>query len=235
MPVFIGIGTVVNVLAIVVGGLLGLCFRGGIGERYQQAIIRMLGIATLFIGLSGGLEGMETGDTLGMILALVIGTYIGERIDLDSLLERFGTWLKAKADTGGGENTFVEGFVVASLVVSVGAMAIVGSLQDALSGDPATLYTKSILDFMIVLIFASVYGKGAIFSAIPVGVIQGTVTLGAAFLAPMFSDAVIENVNFIGSILLFCVGTNLAFQTKFRVANMLPALIVGGLYVSLMG
>lgn len=234
MPVFIGIGTVVNVTAIIISGTLGLIFSGGIRERHQQAIVRMLGISTLFISLTGGLEGMETADTLGMILTLVIGTYIGELIDLDSLLERFGVWLKSKADNG-GENSFVEGFVMASLVVSVGAMAIVGSLQDALSGDPATLYTKSVLDFVIVMIFASTYGKGAIFSAIPVGVIQGSVTLCAAFLAPVFSDVVIQNVNFIGSLLLFCVGTNLAFNTKFRVANMLPALVVGGLYVTLLG
>ncbi len=234
MPVFIGIGTVVNVVAIIVGGILGLIFRGGIQERHQQAIVRMLGISTLFISLTGALEGMATANTLGMILTLVIGTYIGELIDLDSLLERFGVWLKSKADRG-GENTFVEGFVMASLVVSVGAMAIVGSLQDALSGDPATLYTKSVLDFVIVMIFASTYGKGAIFSAIPVGVIQGSVTLCAAFLAPVFSDVVIQNVNFIGSLLLFCVGTNLAFNTKFRVANMLPALVVGGLYVTFLG
>ncbi len=234
MPVFIGIGTVVNVLAIIVGGLLGLVFRGGIKACHQQSIIRVLGVATLFIGASGGLAGMETGDTLGMILALAVGTYIGELLALERRLEEFGVWLKDRADQG-GDSPFVEGFVVASLVVSVGAMAIVGPIQDALAADPSILYTKSVLDFVIIIIFASTYGKGAIFSAIPVAVIQGAVTVCAVFLNPVFSGAVIENISFIGALIIFCVGANLAFDAKFRVANMLPALVVGGLWVSALG
>ena len=125
----------------------------------------------------------------------------------------------------GRRQQFVQGFVTASLVVCIGAMAIVGSIQDGLSGDPSTLYTKSILDFLIVMIFASTYGKGAIFSALPVGVLQGTVTLCAGLLSPVFSQPVIDNLSFLGSMLIFCVGVNLCFGTKFKVANMLPALV----------
>ena len=227
----VGIGTFVNVVAIVVGGLLGLTFRGGLNEKYQQAVIRTLGISTLFLGASGGLKGLENGDTLGMILSLAIGTLIGEILDFDGKLESFGQWLKERTSKNDSGN-FVQGFVSASLVVCVGAMAIVGALQDALSGDPSTLYTKSILDFIIVMIFSSTYGRGAIFSAIPVLIIQGGVTLCATLVAPIFSAVVIENISFIGSLLIFCVGTNLAFDTKFRVANMLPALVLGSLYVS---
>ena len=112
-------------------------------------------------------------------------------------------------------------------------MAIVGSIQDGLSHDPSTLFTKSILDFLIVIIFASTYGKGAIFSALPVGVLQGGITLCAGLLAPVFSAAVIANLSFLGSVLIFCVGVNLAFGNKFRVANMLPSLVLGALYTAL--
>lgn len=235
-----GIGTIANVGAIIVGGTIGLLFKGGLKEHYQDAITKVLGLSTLFIGAAGALGGMftvsgdklTTGDSLGMILSLVLGTLVGEFLDFDEKLERLGRWLKEKASRG-EDNLFVEGFVTASLVVCIGAMAIVGSLQDALMGDPSTLYTKSILDLMIVMIFASTYGKGAIFSALPVGVLQGSVTLCAGFLAPLFSDAVIANLSTIGSILIFCVGSNLAFSTRFRVANMLPALIFGGIWVSI--
>jgi len=171
-------------------------------------------------------------DTLGMILALALCTLIGEFLDFDGLLERLGRWLKERAARS-DDARFVEGFVTASLVVCVGAMAIVGSIQDGLTGNPATLYTKSILDFTIVMVFASTYGRGAIFSALPVGVLQGSVTLLAGLVAPVFTTAVIANLSFLGSILIFCVGINLAFGNRFRVANMLPALVLGGLYTAL--
>lgn len=234
----------VNVLAIVIGGLIGLIFRGGLKEHYQQAVIRSLGLCTLFIGASGALVGMlqvEGGqltsspvrDTLGMVLSLALGTFLGEWMDLDGRMEQLGAWLKARADRGDGDKQFIQGFVTASLTVCIGAMAIVGAIQDGLSHDPSTLFTKSILDFLIVMIFASTYGKGAIFSALPVGVLQGAVTLFAGLLSPVFSPAVTENLSFLGSVLIFCVGLNLAFDSRFRVANMLPALVFGAVYTVL--
>ena len=119
------------------------------------------------------------------------------------------------------------GFVTASLTVCIGAMAIVGSIQDGLLGDPSTLFTKSVLDFVIVMVFASAYGKGALFSALPVGVWQGSITVLAALLGGGIPAAAVENLGFMGSVLIFCVGVNLAFGQKFRVANMLPALLIG--------
>lgn len=240
----VGLGTVVNVLAILIGGCLGLIFRGGLKEHYQQAVIRSLGLCTLFIGAAGVLPGLlvaEGGrlagaplrDTLGMILALALGTLIGEWLDFEGRMERLGGWLKAKA-TRGEDGSFIQGFVTASLTVCIGAMAIVGSIQDGLTGDASTLFTKSILDFLIVMIFSSTYGKGAVFSALPVGVLQGGVTLCAGLLAPVFSPAVVANLSFLGSILIFCVGANLAFGQKFRVANMLPALVIGAAYTALL-
>ena len=239
-----GVGTLVNVLAILLGGLLGLLCKGGLKEHYQRAVIRSLGLCTLFIGASGALVGMlqvegghlagaSTRDTLGMVLSLALGTFVGEWLDLDGKMEELGGWLKARADRSGKDNLFIQGFVTASLTVCIGAMAIVGSIQDGLSHDPSTLFTKSILDCLIVMIFASTYGKGAIFSALPVGVLQGVVTLFAGLLAPLFSQAVIDNLSFLGSILIFCVGLNLAFDSRFRIANMLPSLVFGALYTRL--
>ncbi len=233
----IGLGTIANVAAILLGGSIGLLLKGGLKEHYQQALQKAMGLCTIFIGASGALTGLlvvESGklsaiDTLPMIIAMVIGTVIGEFFDFDSRMERLGQYLKEKASAG-GDSRFVEGFVTASLTVCIGAMAIVGSIQDGLLGDPSTLYTKAVLDCVILVVFASAYGKGALFSALPVGVLQGSITLLAAFLGGTgLPAAVIANLSTLGSVLIFCVGVNLAFGPKFRVANMLPALVIGAL------
>ena len=239
----IGLGTIANVSAIIAGGCVGLLFRGGLKEHYQKAILRALGLCTIFIGISGALPGLLTAEggrlagvpvqeTLGMVLAFALGTPVGEFLDFDGRIERLGAWLKEKASRGGQDNTFVQGFVTASLTVCIGAMAVVGAIQDGLSGDPSTLFTKSILDCILIMVLASTYGKGAIFSALPVGVFQGAVTLCAGFLAPVFSQSVIDSLSFLGSMMIFCVGCNLAFDSRFRVANMLPALVIGAVYAA---
>jgi len=237
-----GLGTIVNVFAILGGGAIGLLLRGGMNPRYQDAIVRIMGLSTIFLGASGTLEhmlfvegdhlvGLPIKETLIMIVSMALGTFVGEVLDFDGKLEDFGAWLKKKA-TRGDDSRFIEGFVTASLTVCIGAMAIVGSIQDGLSGNPATLFTKSILDFIILIIYASTYGKGALFSAIPVAILQGSVTLCAGLLSPFFSPVVIANLSFLGNMMIFCVGCNLAFQAKFRVANMLPALVFGALAVT---
>lgn len=233
----IGLGTIANVAAIIAGGSIGMLLKGGLKERYQQALQKAMGLCTLFIGASGALAGLlviEDGalsaiDTLPMIIAMVIGTVIGELCDFDGKMETLGIYLKEKA-AASGDSRFVEGFVTASLTVCIGAMAVVGSIQDGLLGDPSTLYTKAVLDFVILIVFGSAYGKGTLFSALPVGVLQGGITLLAALLGGSgLSAAVIDNLSTMGSVLIFCVGVNLAFGPKFRVANMLPALVVGAL------
>ena len=164
----IGLGTIVNVLAILGGGAIGLFLRGGMNPRYQEAIVRIMGLSTIFIGAAGALEhmlfiegdhlvGLPIKETLIMILSMALGTFVGEVLNFDGKLERFGAWLKKKA-TRGDDSRFIEGFVTASLTVCIGAMAIVGSIQDGLSAHPATLFTKSILAFLILIIYASTYG-----------------------------------------------------------------------------
>ena len=203
-------------------------------ERHQDSLAKACGICVLFIGIGGALEGMlavsegsiSSGKSLLMIACLAIGGLIGEICNIEGQLERFGEWLKVK--TGNSKDRlFVDGFVTASLTVCIGAVAIVGSIQDGLLGDPSTLFTKSVLDFVIVMVFASAYGKGALFSALPVGVWQGSITVMAALLGGGIPAAAVENLGFMGSVLIFCVGINLAFGQKFRVANMLPALLIG--------
>ena len=233
----IGLGTIANVAAIIVGGSIGMLLKGGMKEHYQQSLQKAMGLCTIFIGASGALTGLIYIDgsklacinTLPMIIAMVIGTVIGEFCDFDGKMETLGIYLKEKA-AASGDSRFVEGFVTASLTVCIGAMAIVGSIQDGLLGDPSTLYTKSVLDFIIVMVFASAYGKGSIFSALPVGVLQGSITILAALLGSgTLPAAAVENLSCMGSVLIFCVGINLAFGPKFRVANMLPALVIGAL------
>ena len=237
----VGTGTLVNVAAIVLGGLLGLLVRGVLKEHYQDGILKAVGLAIVFLGASGALTGLLTveggrlstvgvRDTLAMVLAMALGALAGEFVDLDRHMEQLGAWLKAKADRG-GDSQFIQGFVTASLTVCIGAMAIVGAIQDGLTGNAATLYTKAVLDFILVMIFASLYGKGAIFSALPVGVLQGTITLFAGLLSPVFRQPVIDNLSFLGNMLIFCVGINLCFGTRFKVANLLPALVLGPVFV----
>ncbi len=203
--------------------------------------MQVLGLSTMFIGVSGTLKGMfvitnnslETKGTMLMIISLVLGALIGEFIDIEDKMERFGEYLNSKVKSVNNPK-FVEGFVTTSIVICVGAMAVVGSLQDGLVGDPSMLYTKSILDGIIVIIFASTMGIGVLFSVIPLGLYQGTITLCAKFVAPVLTDLMIANLSFVGSVLIFGVGVNIAFGKKFKVGNMLPALfiaIIGSVFI----
>jgi hypothetical protein len=239
----VGIGTIVNVAAIIGGGLVGMLLKKGLQQRFQDIMTQVLGLATIFIGISGAMTGMLTAgedgslSTMGtavLIGSLVLGAFVGELINLDRWLEKFGEWLKIKARSS-SDPKFVEGFVNASLVVCVGAMAIVGSINDGISHDPSLLFAKSALDCVIVLVMASTYGKGVIFSAIPVGILQGGVTLLAKVIQPLLSDPVIASLSYVGSALIFCVGANLCLGRKFRVANMLPALIFAGVFTAIFG
>ncbi|MBO4886959.1 MAG: DUF554 domain-containing protein [Firmicutes bacterium] len=236
----IGLGTLINTGAIVAGGLLGMLIGRALKEKIQDGLIKACGVATMFISIAGALEGMleltdghlVSSKGLMIVLCLTIGTLIGELIDLESGFERFGEWLKKK--TGNARDArFVDAFVTTSLTVCIGAMAIVGSIQDGLLGDYSTLAIKAVLDFIILIVLASSLGKGSIFSAIPVFLIQGGMTLLARFISPIFSDSAISNISMIGSILIFCVGINLVWGKKVRVANMLPALILAVVFAFL--
>lgn len=234
-----GLGTIINIIAVIVGGCAGLCMKKGLKKRFQDTLMQACGVAVVFIGAVGALPGllsmsengvMETRNTMLLIFSLVIGAVIGEAIDIEMRMEQFGTWLKAKVGAE-GEATFVEGFVTTSLIICVGAMAIVGSLQDGLTGDYTLLVSKAVLDAVIVMVFAATLGVGAVFSALSIGIFQGSITILAVFISKYVTDTMISYLSCIGSVLIFCVGINLLFGKKIKVGNLLPALIVPVIYV----
>lgn len=229
----IGLGTIVNTAAIVAGGILGLLCGGLLKERHQQTLSRTCGVCVLFIGIGGALEGMMalegnalvSGKAMLMVITLALGGLIGELLNIEGGFERFGQWLKIK--TGNArDQRFVEGFVNASLTVCIGAMAVVGALQDGLEGDYSTLVIKAVLDLVIILVMTCSMGKGCIFSALPVALLQGSITCFARLIKPLMTQAALGNLSMIGSILIFCVGINLVWEKRIRVANLLPAIIL---------
>ena len=228
-----GLGTVINTVAIILGGIIGLLFGKLINERIRITLNMACGISVLFIGASGAVEGMLSvsegsiisGGSMLLTGCLCIGGIIGEIINLEDGFERFGEWLKIK--TGNAKDSrFVDGFVNSSLTVCIGAMAIVGSIKDGLEGDISVLVTKAILDFIIILVMASSSGVGCVFSALPVALFQGSVTALSTLIKPIMTPLALANLSFIGSVLIFCVGINLMFGKKVRVANLLPSIIV---------
>lgn len=231
-----GLGTVINVACIVAGGLVGLLGRSRITEALRDALMRSCGVAVLFVGLAGALEGLlavtadglSTRGTMMVVASLALGTVAGELADIDGRFERLGIWLRTRTGSD-GDATFVDGFVTASLTVCIGAMAIVGSIQDGLTGDWSTLALKGALDAIIVCAMAASLGRGCLFSALPVAVFQGCVTAASHALAPVLTDAALDNLSLVGSILIFCVGVNLIWPRTFRPANMLPAVLVAAL------
>jgi len=236
----IGLGTLINCAGIVLGGLTGLFFGRFFKENHQETLMRTCGICVMFIGTAGALSGMlsiadgsiVSGQSLFITVCIALGSLLGEIINIEKLFERFGAWLKVK--TGNAkDHKFIDGFVTASLTVCIGAMAIIGAINDGIYGDYSILLTKAILDFVIILVMACSLGKGCIFSAIPVFLLQGSVTLLARLIKPVMTDTALSNLSLVGSILIFCVGLNLVFGKKVRVANMLPALVFAVIFAFL--
>ena len=228
-----GLGTIINTAAIVAGGAGGALFGRFLKENVQDTLTKCCGVSTLFIAVTGALEQMlsvENGAIVShgamlVIGCLTIGAVIGELLDLEGAFERFGEWLKQK--TGNAKDKrFVDAFVTASLTVCIGAMAIVGSIEDGITGDYSILATKSVLDFIIIMVMSCSMGRGAVFSAIPVAVLQGSITALAGLLRPVMTVAALANLSMVGSVLIFCVGVNLVWGKKVRVANLLPAIVI---------
>ena len=217
------LGTIVNTAAILLGTLLGLLLKKGLPERFQDVLMKGLALCVLLIGISGALKGE---NTLIAILSIAIGAIIGEIIDLDRRLNNLGQLLEARFSKGDGEQTVARAFVMSSLLFCVGAMAIVGSLQSGLTGDHEMIYTKSMLDGISSIIFASSLGYGVVFSAVAVFVYQGAIVLLAQWIAPFLSDAVIVEMTCTGSLLIIALGLNMLGLTRIKVANYLPALLL---------
>ena len=229
----IGMGTIINTAAILVGGLLGAMFGRFLSDSAQDTLTKVCGVSSLFIAVSGALEKMlavENGKIVSsgsmlIVICLAIGAVIGELLKIEDAFERFGQWLKIK--TGNAKDKgFVNAFVTASLTVCIGAMAIVGSLEDGLTGDYSILATKAVLDLIIIVVMSCSLGRGAVFSAIPVAILQGSITALAGLLRPVMTAAALANLSLVGNVLIFCVGINLVWDKRVKVANLLPAIVV---------
>ncbi len=231
---FPGIGVLANVCGIVLGGLAGLAFGGRLAERFKQTLLLACAICTIFLGLGGTLKEMLQLDSSGhlvcvrttmMLVSLIGGGFLGEIINLEDRMEQFGRFLKEKTGSH-GDARFVEGFVTASLTVCIGAMAVIGSIEDRLMADPSILFAKTALDAIIVLIMSATMGKGCVFSALSVGIFQGSIFLCAGLLSPIMTPQALSDLSYVGNILIFCVGLNIIGLLHIRVANLLPALVI---------
>lgn len=227
-------GTIANTAAVIGGGLVGLLVKKKIPKTFQESLMKTLGIAVIFLGIAGAMTGLlkynengtwETTGTMLMILSLAFGTVIGELLRIEDRMETLGEKMKTLFKMQGDQG-FVEGFVTNALVICVGAMAVVGSLQEGLSADASMLYAKALLDGVISMVFAASLGVGVLFAALPLFVYQGAITLLASLISGYLTEGVISNLSYIGSVLIAVVGVNLLFGKTVKVGNMLPALIV---------
>ncbi|QRN84605.1 DUF554 domain-containing protein [Clostridia bacterium] len=215
------LGTIVNVLAIIAGTLLGLFFKKGIPERSKEITFSAIGLSTILIGLKMGLKG---NNELVMIISLVTGGLIGEAIGIDEHLNALGEKLYKIA--GSKDSTFIQGFVTASLIYSIGAMATLGPLEAGLNGNYQILFVKSTLDGITSIILASTFGIGVICSVLPVFVYQGLITVFAGSLEGVLTEAVVTYLSSTGGILIVAIGVNMLLKRDIKVANLLPALVV---------
>ena len=224
-------GTLINVIGILAGGMLGMWFGKRFSSRMQETLNRACGISVLFIGMAGALEEMMKNDGRSMfiVICIVLGGLIGELIDIEGWFERFGKWLKIKSGNA-KDPMFVEGFVTASLTVCIGAMAVVGAIEDGIHGDFSILATKAVLDLVLVMIMSGYMGIGCVFSALPVAVFEGLMTIFAVLMKSVMITSALSDLSLIGSILIFCVGVNLVWDKRVRVANLLPSLILAVIF-----
>ncbi|MDY5956154.1 MAG: DUF554 domain-containing protein [Frisingicoccus sp.] len=217
------LGVFVNVATVFIGSLVGLLLKKGIPDKVTGALMAGIGLCTIYIGISGALNGE---NTLVLILSMAIGTIIGTLLDIDGQLNRLAAYVESKFKQENGQVTVVEGFVTASLLFCVGAMTIVGSLQAGLTGDCEMLFTKATLDLISSCVLAASFGIGVMLSDIFVFVFQGGLVLLARVIAPFLTDYAIHEMTCAGSVLIIALGLNLIGVTKIKVANYLPVLLI---------
>lgn len=222
------LGTIVNTGAIILGGLLGVLLRKGIPSNYKVTIMQGIGLSVLVIGLMGA---FKTENTLLVVISIVLGSIIGEKVKIEDRLEKLGIWLENKV--GKGKGSVAKGFVTASLIYCIGAMAIVGSLESGLTGNHETLFIKSLLDGISAIIFSSTLGIGVIFSAISVFLYQGLITITAGAMKYLLVEEVVREMSAIGGLLIVGIALNILEIKKISVANMLPAVFLPIFYLLL--
>lgn len=228
-----GLGTVINVALLIFGGLCGLLFGKKLNERIKDTLLSVNAVAIMMLAVGGVMQNMlslsggklSTGGTVMMIVSLTLGGLIGETININALVDKFGEWLRIKSHST-GDDSFVSAFVSASCTVCIGAMAVIGSINDGVSGDCSVLIAKAILDAVIICVMTASQGKGCIFSAVPVAIFQGVITIIAVFVGGFMTDLALSYLSYVGNVLIFCVGLNLIRKKQIRVANLLPSLVI---------
>lgn len=236
-----GFGTIINIVTILIGATIGMLLKGGLPERFEKTVKSAAGLSTIVIGITSTLSEMfsvssdgtiSTNNLMLMVISLVIGAISGEAIDIEDKLEKLGNFCKSKASFLAKDNPkFVDGFVSTSLLFCVGAMAIVGSIQDGLVGDYTILAAKAVLDGVMSVVLAASLGSGVFLSVIAVGVYQGGITVLASLLEPVMTDVLIGQMSLVGSVLVLGIGFNLLFDKKVvKVGNLLPAVLIPVFY-----
>ena len=220
------LGTVVNALSILLGGLLGSFFKNKISSEYNETIMKALGLSVILIGLKGAFQ-VKDEDILLLIICLALGSLLGEMMKIEKGIEKIGSWLESKFSK---QNGLANGFVTASLVFCVGAMAIMGSLEAGLSNNNSVLFAKSLLDGIFAVIFSSTLGLGVCFSAISVFLYQGLITVTASLMKEFLTAEVVNQMSAIGGLLIVAIGTNMLDIKRIKVGNMLPAIFLPLLY-----
>lgn len=224
------IGTIINTLAILAGGLVGLLLRKGLPERMRAALTQGMGLCVMVIGVSGAIK---TQNTLMVILSVVIGGALGALIGLEARMKRAGAWVQTKLSKSGGEG-LGKAFVSATLLFCVGSMAVVGAMDSGLRGDHATLLAKSVLDGISSVILAGTLGAGVLLSAASVLIYQGSIALLSKVVAPILSQTAVGEMSAVGSVLLIGIGLNMIRKERIPVGDMLPAVFVPLLLTLLM-
>ncbi|MBQ9326287.1 MAG: DUF554 domain-containing protein [Clostridia bacterium] len=226
------IGTIINTLLILLGSFLGLLISRGIPQRVRDTVMMAMGLSTLLIGLSGALK---TTDTLCVIVCMGVGSLLGSLLNIEAKLDQLGHFLEKKLSHSGEAGSIGRGFVTATLVYCVGAMAIVGSIDSALRGDHSTLIAKGVIDGLTAVIFTSSLGIGVALSAVSVLLYQGAIALLASLLAPILTESVILEMSAVGGLLIAAIGLNLVYDKHIPVGNMLPAIFLPLAYLPLAG
>ncbi|EJF01270.1 DUF554 domain-containing protein [Liquorilactobacillus mali] len=238
----VGIGALVNASTVAVGGIVGYLFQRVIPIKVQKTVLQAIGLGIIFIGFSGTLSKMlviksnsiSTIGTIMLIVTLAVGTIVGELIDINTWLNSLGKTLSQYF--GKEENLrFSEGFIISTLTVCIGAMGVVGALQDGLNHDPSILFTKSIIDFIVILLFAATYGIGCSLAAIPILIFEGSITLLATFINPFLTSDMLTGISLVGNTLIALIGINMLLGAKIKIANLLPSLLIVIIYVHFWG
>ncbi len=223
-------GTLVNAVAVIIGGIIGLFLKKGIKESYTQSINKALGLAILIIGTNGVIANMFTSESgklsssgeLLLVVFLVLGTLAGELLKLDERFSRFCKGVESKFKSEG----FASGFINGTVLFCIGAMSIVGSINDGLTGDSSILLVKSALDFVNAIIFGATLGYGVIFTFIPILIYQGGISLLAGTLSGILQGELLEQICMVGYAIIMAIGLNFLLKDKFKTLNMVPALLL---------